>query len=188
MPLPPLEQPKQEQIKIKQEQEKPNPGTGTGSTTQQENPTKPSSPTTKPSTPTTKPTTPTVKPETKPEQNIENVPEVEEPEEEYIPAEESIVEEDDKYEEMQKRFDEELEKKFLKMDLIIHFYPLLLSIERDICKGRVDQKKYNQNESFMSYKKQGFDIEFKIGDRITEVVLRLNDGLGNVLLSYNKVF
>lgn len=28
------------------------------------------------------------------------------------------------------------------------------------------QKKYNQNESFMSYKKQGFDIEFKIGDRI----------------------
>ena len=29
-----------------------------------------------------------------------------------------------------------------------------------------NQKKYNQNESFMSYKKQGFDIEFKIGDRI----------------------
>jgi len=28
------------------------------------------------------------------------------------------------------------------------------------------QKEYNQNESFMSYKKQGFDIEFKIGDRI----------------------
>ena len=60
-----------------------------------------------------------MKPETKPEQNIENVPEVEEPEEEYIPADESIVEEDDKYEEMQKRFDEELEKKFLKMDLIM---------------------------------------------------------------------
>ena len=104
---------------IKPEQEKPNPGTGTGSTTQQENPTKPSTPTTKPSTPTTKPTTPTVKPETKPEQNIENVPDVEEPEEEYIPADESIVEEDDKYEELQKRVDEELEKKFLKMDLIM---------------------------------------------------------------------
>lgn len=28
--------------------------------------------------------------------------------------------------------------------------------------------------------------KFKIGDRITAVVLRLNDGLGNVLLSYNK--
>ena len=28
------------------------------------------------------------------------------------------------------------------------------------------QKKYNKNESFMSYKKQGHDIEFKIGDRI----------------------
>ena len=28
--------------------------------------------------------------------------------------------------------------------------------------------------------------KFKLGDRITAVVLRLNDGLGNVLLSYNK--
>lgn len=28
------------------------------------------------------------------------------------------------------------------------------------------QKKYNQNESFMFYKKQGYEIEFKIGDRI----------------------
>lgn len=28
--------------------------------------------------------------------------------------------------------------------------------------------------------------KFKIGDRITAVVVRLNDGLGNVLLSYNK--
>ena len=28
------------------------------------------------------------------------------------------------------------------------------------------QKKYNKNESFISYKKQGYDIEFKIGDRI----------------------
>lgn len=29
--------------------------------------------------------------------------------------------------------------------------------------------------------------KFKIGDRITAVVLKLNDGLGNVLLSYNKI-
>lgn len=28
--------------------------------------------------------------------------------------------------------------------------------------------------------------KFKLGDRVTAVVLRLNDGLGNVLLSYNK--
>ena len=28
------------------------------------------------------------------------------------------------------------------------------------------QNKYNKNPTFLSYKKQGFDIEFKIGDRI----------------------
>ena len=34
--------------------------------------------------------------------------------------------------------------------------------------------------------KKSSKIIFKIGDRITVVVLKLNDGLGNVLLSYNK--
>ena len=30
------------------------------------------------------------------------------------------------------------------------------------------------------------ESKFKLGDKVTAVVLRLNDGLGNVLLSYNK--
>ena len=46
------------------------------------------------------------------------------------------------------------------------------------------QKKYNQNESFMSYKKQGFDIEFKIGDRIvnTENNYHMESDYGEVAI------
>src|SRR5574344_2178595 len=39
---------------------------------------------------------------------------------------------------------------------------------------------------FLSYEEINPADQFKIGDRITAIVLKLNDGIGNVLLSYKK--
>lgn len=42
-----------------------------------------------------------------------------------------------------------------------------------------------ENE-YMLGEDENLKDKFKIGDRVTAVVLKLNDGIGNVLLSYNK--